>query len=384
MYKIIFLMGLVSFFADITAGGAKSIIGPFLYTLGASPIIIGFIAGLGEFAGHTLRFIFGYIVDKTKKYWSFTIGGYLLSLFSIPLLSFALNWQIVGFLVFIERVGKAIRTPARDTILSFAIKKAKYGIGFGIHKVLDQFGEFLGPIFVSFLLYLTYNDYKKTFLWLIIPSIFALVVLIYTKSKYKFEIENLNNESTDRENNEIFNPIFWIYLISLCFIAVSYADFPIIAYHVKLNNLLSINMIPILYAIGMITAAFSAIFFGFLFDKIKYNSLILGILFSLFYPIFAFSYNLNYIFFGIFLWGIGIGIQDSITRSVVANLISPQNRGKAFGIFHSLYGFSWLIGSTVIGYLYSISLHYLILFSILFQIFAIIGIVIMKNVSLKE
>ena len=121
MYFII-LLGIVSLFGDVTYEGARSVAGPYLATLGASASVVGLVAGIGEFVGYALRLASGYLVDRTKAYWSLTFIGYGL-LLSIPLLAFAGHWQLAAVLIVLERMGKAIRSPARDTMLSYATKK---------------------------------------------------------------------------------------------------------------------------------------------------------------------------------------------------------------------------------------------------------------------
>ena len=141
-------MGIISLLGDIVYEGARSISGPYLALLGAGASIIGIVGGIGEFVGYALRLVFGYFADKTKAYWTLTIIGYGL-LLSIPLLAFSNSWQIAAFLLIMERMGKAIRSPARDAILSHATKQVGRGWGFGIHEALDQIGAIIGPLIFS-------------------------------------------------------------------------------------------------------------------------------------------------------------------------------------------------------------------------------------------
>src|SRR5579883_3252369 len=125
--RLIVLFGVISLFADMTYEGGRSITGPFLYVLGASGTAVGIIVGIGEFFGYAFRGLSGYLSDKTKKYWLFTIIGYAINLFAVPLLAFANSWKIAGVLIVLERLGKAVRVPARDAMLSFAAKHTGRG-----------------------------------------------------------------------------------------------------------------------------------------------------------------------------------------------------------------------------------------------------------------
>jgi len=144
------------------------------------------------------------LADKTKAYWFFTICGYTINLFSVPLLAFAPSWQWASLLILSERLGKSIRTPSRDALLSFATKKLGHGKGFGIHEFLDQVGALLGPLWVSFVLLISGN-YKTAFLSLGIPALLAIVLLLYTRLSYKEEVIKESKEETNHLGKPFFS-----------------------------------------------------------------------------------------------------------------------------------------------------------------------------------
>ncbi len=369
--SLIFFLGIVSLFADITYEGARSIIGQYLFVLGSSSLFVGFIAGFGEFIGYFLRILFGYLADKTKNYWLFMIIGYSLNAFSVPLLAFTNNYLIAGILVLLERLGKAIRTPSRDTIISFIGEKYGSGISFGIHEFLDQIGALSGPLLVFLILSLSKNNYKLSFLILIIPAILCLIFLFWTKMKFsnisEIEIRGKRYESFKSSKK------FWIYTIAIGFVSFGFIDFALISYHYKKINLFEPNIIAILYSIAMITDAISSIILGKLFDKFGIKVILFSILLTSFSSPLLFLFNEKMIIFlAIILWGIGIGSQESIMRAYISNIIKKEERATAFGIFNSIYGFSWFIGSLMIGYLYSLSLTYMVILSFSFQIFGLL------------
>ena len=148
-WKFIILLGVVSLLSDICYEGARSISGPFLGTLQASAMVVGVVAGLGEFIGYALRLGSGYLADRTGKYWPITFVGYALNLFAVPLLALAGRWEIAALLLLLERLGKAVRTPARDAMLSHAATQVGRGWGFGFHEAMDQIGAVSGPLMVA-------------------------------------------------------------------------------------------------------------------------------------------------------------------------------------------------------------------------------------------
>ena len=144
----IVLFGVVSLFSDMTHEGASSIRGAYLALLGASAGTIGFISGLGELVGYSMRYVFGRLTDKSKRYWPMTVVGYVLDVLAVPALALVgeHGWIWACALLVIQRMGKAIKKPAKDTIMSFAASQEGVGKSFGIQEVLDQLGAFLGPV----------------------------------------------------------------------------------------------------------------------------------------------------------------------------------------------------------------------------------------------
>lgn len=168
--RFIVVLGLVSLFADMVYEGARSILGPFLVTLGASAAAVGVISGVGEFVGYALRVVAGYAADRTHRYWALTIAGYLLTLVAVPLLGLVGRVDIAFALVIAERLGKAIRTPARDALLSHASYEVGRGVGFGLHEALDQIGAVASPLLLALVLALREGDYGFAFGILAVPG----------------------------------------------------------------------------------------------------------------------------------------------------------------------------------------------------------------------
>ena len=366
--RFVVLLGCVSLFSDMTYEAARSISGPYLSVLGVSGATVGWIAGLGELLGYGLRVVSGYFSDKTRKYWTITIIGYLLNLFSGPLLAFAGYWQLAVVFMITERIGKAIRTPARDAMLSYGAKEMGRGWGFGLHEAMDQTGATLGPLLVSAVLFYKHGSYHEAFLILFIPAIIAMMLLLFARRQYP-KPQDLEIENTIIETKG-FPKLFWLYLLAVIFIAAGYADFPLIAYHFKKVNLMSDATIPILYSVAMAADGLAALFLGKLFDKWGMKTMIYVTIISLFFAPMVFLGGLIWSIFGMVVWGIGMGAQESILKAAVAELIPAYKRGTAFGVFNTGFGVFWFFGSVALGYLYDFSIPWLIVFSIGMQVVA--------------
>lgn len=369
MYFII-LLGIVSLFGDVTYEGARSVTGPYLATLGASASVVGLVAGIGEFTGYALRLASGYLVDRTKAYWLLAFIGYGL-LFSIPLLAFAGYWQLAAVLIILERMGKAIRSPARDTILSYATKEVGRGWGFAVHEALDQVGAVIGPVVFS-LVFLFYGGYREGFTLLWIPALLTLAVLALAKKKVpspqKFETPG----EIRRKNVQGKLPrIFWLYTVFTLLSMAGFANFQLISYHLKVEVVVPDAQIPMIYAIAMGVDAVAALIVGKTYDKVGLISLLAVPLLTLPIPFLAFSYNYSMVLIGIVLWGVVMGIQETIMRAAIADLTPVERRGFAYGVFNTAYGAGWFLGSTLMGLLYEHSISYLILFAVVMELISI-------------
>lgn len=363
--KFIILLGIVSLLADMTYEGARSITGQYLAILGANAVVVGFVAGFGEFIGYALRLVSGYLSDKTHKYWAITITGYFINLLAVPLLALAGSWEIAAVLLIAERMGKAFRTPARDVMLSHACSEVGQGWGFGLHEAMDQIGAIMGPLIVAFVLFFN-GSYQTSFAILLIPAVLALSVLAVSRFLYpnphELEIK------TPKLETKGFKHVYWIYMAAVALIALGFVDFPLIAFHFKNSLIVSDSLTPVFYAIAMGVDALAALVFGRLFDKIGLSIMIVVAVLSAFFAPLVFLGGFYSALVGIALWGIGLGAQESIMRASIAGMSPVQRRGTAYGVFNTIFGIFWFIGSLTMGILYDISIPYLVIFSMVAQL----------------
>jgi predicted MFS family arabinose efflux permease len=366
--RFVLLIGILSFFADFTYEGSRSILGPYLATLQASAAAVGIVSGLGELLGYGLRLVSGRLADQTQKYWPITITGYIIQMSSVPLLALAGNWQIAALLIILERVGKATRNPPRDVMLSHAAKQMGYGWAFGVHEALDQFGALFGPLVVATVLALR-NDYRLAFAALAVPAVINLSLLMLAHWLYPHPEEmevtppNVQTHGLPR--------VFWLYLAGAVLVAAGFADFPLIAYHFAQVSTVSPDAIPVFYAVAMGVGGTGSLVFGRLFDRFGFSILIvLTIITTLFAPL-VFLGSFWAALLGMVLWGLGIGVHESIIPAAVAPMVAPEHRASAYGLFTAGYGIFWFLGSAAIGILYDVSMPALIAFSVVLQLAAV-------------
>lgn len=315
--------------------------------------------------GHGLRLVSGYVSDKIGRYWAITLFGYALNMLAVPALALAGHWEIAAVLMIAERLGKAIRTPARDAMLSYATREIGRGKGFGLHEALDQIGAVLGPLTVAGVLYFR-EGYRTGYVVLFVPAIMAISVLLTARWLYP-QPRNLEVGQPVLETKG-FPGKFWLYLVAVAMIAAGYADFPLIAYHFKKVSVVSDTWIPLFYAIAMGVDAIAALFFGYLFDRKGISILVVASLFSMLFPPLVFLGNFTVAIIGVALWGMGMGAQESVMRAAVAEMVPIARRGTGYGIFNTGYGIFWFLGSALMGVLYDFSLVSLVIFSVVAQL----------------
>ncbi len=362
--QFILLLGVVSMFADITYEGARSITGPYLAILGANATIVGFVAGFGELIGYSIRLVSGYLTDRTKQYWFITFFGYAINLLAVPLLALTDHWPAAAVLIIFERLGKAIRTPARDAMLSYAGQSFGMGVGFGINEALDRLGAMLGPLIVALVLY-TQGSYHEGFALLLLPALLALIVLVIAFRRNPHpEYLVINSPKISTKG---MDRTFLFYMIGASLIAAGFADFPLIAYHFEKTATLSKTMVPIVYGIAMGINALIAPFLGHWYDKRGVLILIIITAVSALFAPLVFLGSESLALLGMILWAIGLGAQESLMRAIIGNMVAIRKRATAYGVFNMAFGLFWFLGSVLMGMLYDYSIAWLVLFILILE-----------------
>ncbi|MFA5272479.1 MAG: MFS transporter [Candidatus Omnitrophota bacterium] len=396
-FQLILLFGLVSLFGDIVYEGARSVNGPYLKTLGANAVIVGIVAGVAEFLGYAIRLASGYFADKTKAYWIFTFLGYGM-LLSVPLLSLVGIWQVAVIFIIMERLGKALRSPAKDTILSQATKQVGTGFGFAIAEVLDQIGAIAGPLIFTALFVLLgkgdrgIGDYQRGYALLWIPFILVMLCVFFAWRRVP-NPQVLEESVIKSPEHEKLSKTFWIYTVFSFVTTIGFANFALIGYHFKARHVLTDAQIPLFYALAMGVDAVAALVIGKTYDifKTRHNNEKAGLVtliaipvFSLFIPGLVFSSRFSLCLAGAIIWGIVMGAHETIMKSAIADLTPLKKRGTGYGIFNTAYGLAIFIGSVLIGLLYEYSILAVIIISVTMEIAAIPVFFVLRKEALSQ
>ncbi|HEU4672527.1 MAG TPA: MFS transporter [Candidatus Limnocylindrales bacterium] len=366
--RFVVLVGVMSLFADFTYEGMRSVSGPYLALLGASATAVGVVSGLGELLGYGLRIVSGRLSDRTGQFWPITIAGYVVQMVAVPALALAGSWPAAAGLILLERIGKATRNPPRDVMLSHAGKEIGVGWAFGLHEALDQAGALIGPLVIALVLALR-NDYRLAFAWLVVPAAITLLVLAVARLQYP-RPEELERHPPD-VRTEGLPRTFWLYLAAASLVAAGFADFPIIAFHFQQAAVVSTPAVPFLYAVAMGLSGLASLVFGRLFDRTGIRILVPLTIVTAAYAPLAFLGGPLVAGLGVALWGIGMGVHESIVPAAVALMAPANRRASAYGLFTAAYGIAWFVGSAAMGLLYDVAFPVLIGFAIVAELAAI-------------
>lgn len=363
---VIIIFGIISLLGDMVYEAARSANSQYFNLLNVNAAQVGLVFGIGEFLGYMLRLFSGIISDKSGKYWLFIFIGYGM-LIVIPLMGFTKNWNILIVLILMERIGKSLRSPAKDTIVS-GVAENQIGIGFafGLQEALDQIGAFLGPLIFTLVFYLAGKDgisiYQLGYKVLVIP--FILLMFFVTFAYRKIEREHLVPSLDAKEfQNEKLGSTFWAYTAFTFFCTLGFVNFSTVGFHLKANNLMSDGNITLLYAVAMIVDAITALIVGRAYDSKKKKTgrktggllvLVLIPFITFLLPFLTLSYSTTLIIIGMVIFGIVMGTHETIMRSAIADIAPFHKRGTSYGVFNTGYGLALLGGSSLMGWFYNL------------------------------
>jgi MFS family permease len=363
-FSFVLTMGIVNLFADLTYEGGASINGQFLQSLGASAAAVSIIAGVGEFFGYSLRLGAGYIADRAQKYWLITFVGYAINLLAVPALALAGNWPIAAALIITERVGRAIRKPTVEAMLSYTTAKHGKGWVYGVNTALDETGATIGPLVVALVLFLK-GSYRTAYALLLISVVLAFVSLVLARFHFP-QPSRLETGQTAQAKG--FTKEYWLNMTAGACFAAGLMSFELISFHLSRTRVVPGAWIPLFLAISTGIGVLASLLLGKMFDRAAMPTLATAVVLSSMFSPFVFFGGFYVVLLGLILWGIGYATQDTLLKALVAGMLPEGSRSLAFGLYYAGYGVGWLAGSVVIGLLYERSLPLLIGFSVILQL----------------
>ncbi|MEW2288084.1 MFS transporter [Streptomyces sp. NPDC047841] len=367
-WRFIVWFGVVSLLADFVYEGARSVTGPLLASLGASSLVVGVVTGAGEAAALGLRLVSGPLADRTRRFWGLSIGGYALTVVSVPPLGVVGVLWAACALVIAERVGKAVRSPAKDTLLSHATAATGRGRGFAVHEAMDQVGALIGPLTVAGVLALSGDAYGPALGVLAVPGVAVLLLLFRLRARVP-DPEAYERQATAPPGKPApdgpapprrLPAAFWTYAAFTAVTTAGFTTFGVLSYHLVRQHLMTTAWVPVLYAAAMAVDAVAALATGWVYDRTGPRVLAVLPVLAAAVPALAFTHTVAPAVAGALVWGAATGIQESTLRATVADLVPSPRRATAYGVFAGVVGGATLVGGALTGALYGYSVPLLI------------------------
>jgi hypothetical protein len=386
-WRVVVGFGLVSLAADMVYEGARSVTGPLLASLGASAVLVGLVSGAGEATALLLRVVFGSWADRSRRYWSLTFVGYGLTAVCVPALAITpllagAGLALACILILGERLGKAVRSPAKTALLAHAAAAVGLGRGFGVHQALDQIGAVAGPLLVAAVAAAAGTLWPAMAV-LIVPGAVAMLMLLRiwrsmdspdagSDATGATEQTSEGGESLLSRLHGGLPRVFWLFAAAAAAASAGLVTFAVISYHLAQDQVVPVAAVPVIYAAAMGASALAALGSGWLFDHNKGGAL-LGLPFLVSaVPVLAFATSPLVAIVGALLWGAAGGVLESTVKALVADLVPASRRATAYGVFAAVQGAAAIAGGVMAGALYERSLPILIAAVIVTQIIALV------------
>jgi hypothetical protein len=381
--------GVVSLAADMVYEGARSVTGPLLASLGASAVLVGLISGAGEATALLMRLVFGSWADRSRRYWTLTFAGYGLTAVCVPALAVTpflagAGLALACVLILGERLGKAVRSPAKTALLAHAAAAVGLGRGFGVHQALDQIGAVAGPLLVAAVAAAAGTIWPAMAI-LIIPGALAMLMLARIWRSMGNPVAGGEDAATTEpiaapeRRESLFSRlhgglprVFWLFAAASAAASAGLVTFAVISFHLTQDHVVSVAAVPVIYAAAMAAEAFAALGSGWVFDRTR-GAVLIGLPFVISaVPVLAFAGSPLMAITGAVLWGAAGGVLDSTVKALVADLVPASRRATAYGVFAAVQGAAAIGGGVMAGALYERSLPILIAAVVITQIIALV------------
>lgn len=360
----VFAISLVSLLNDASSEIIYPLLPLFLSaTLGASPAVIGTIEGAAESVSSLLKLFSGYFSDRRGKRKGLVVFGYALASFARPLLAFATTWYQVLAIRMTDRVGKGIRSAPRDAMIADAAAVEERGLAFGFHRAMDHAGAVIGPLLSFALIYLiadnrnqpATDDFTLIFLFASIPALAAVIVVsFFVRESHVQRESGMGLMEKPRFTLRGFDGNFKRFLVIVALFTLSNSSDAFLLLRAREAGV-SVATIPLLWAALHASKVLSSLVGGDLSDRIGRKTLIVSgwLLYAAVYLGFAYVSNVGEAWALFLIYGIYFGLVEGAEKALVADLVRPEQRGTAYGLYNLAFGITVFPASLLMGALWS-------------------------------
>lgn len=353
----VFAIGLVSLLNDASSEIIYPLLPIFLaQSLGATAIEIGTIEGLAESISSLLKLFAGYLSDRFAKRKFLVVAGYSVASIARPLLAFAQTWTQVLAIRLTDRVGKGIRTAPRDAMIADTVRVEQRGLAFGFHRAMDHGGAVIGPLvgYVLVILFVanakspTTREFSRIFLVASVPALLAVLVAIFLMR------ESPQHSSSGNEVKKLslrgFDSNFKRFLLVLALFTLSNSSDSFLILR-AMDSGVSVALVPLLWAAHHGMKVLSSLLGGDLSDRLGRKRLIVSgwILYAAVYAGFAYATSQASLWVLFLVYGIYFGLAEGAEKALVADLVRPEQRGTAYGLYNLAFGVTVFPASFLMG-----------------------------------
>ncbi len=360
LHPNIWFLTIGSFLTDVSSEMLTNLVPLFLYNvLGVQTSIIGLIDGIAEFTASWVKIFSGGLSDRLGKRKNLTVLGYALSTISKPFLYLAVTWEWVLGVRVSDRFGKGIRTAPRDALLADSTGANQRGLAFGLHRAGDTAGAFVGIGVAALIIWLTQSGaahlerhtFQTVVLASIIPAVLAVLILFFgvkevasakkgNGGKLSFSLRSFDNR-------------FKAFLVVIIIFTLGNSSDSFIVLRAQNRGLSVLQIMGMLMTFNAIYASLAGPM-GSLSDRIGRRWLMLAG-----WTVYGFVYlGLALSRTGVDIWvlygiyGAYYALTDGVAKALVADIVTQEQRGTAYGLFNAAIGLSALPASVIAGVLW--------------------------------
>lgn len=342
--------------------------------LGASPKAIGVVEGVAESVSSLLKLFSGYLSDRTGRRKGLVVFGYGLASVMRPLLALTTTWYQVLAVRFTDRVGKGLRSSPRDAMIADAAPPAERGLAFGFHRAMDHGGAVIGPLIGLGLLWLVAADprtpgaadYSTIFLFASVPALLAMLVLIFAvrethaASKQEVgkraEVEASATPTSAKMRLTLrgFDSNFKWFLVLVALFTLSNSTDAFLIRRAQMAGVSTGQGTLLLWSALHLSKVVSSVVGGDLSDRLGRKTLIVSgwLLYAAVYLGFAYVSSTTGAWALFLVYGVYFGLAEGAEKALVADLVRPEQRGTAYGLYNLAFGITVLPASLLMGALW--------------------------------
>jgi MFS family permease len=341
-------LGLTSLFTDVSTEMLIPVLPLFITgTLHASASSLGIIEGVAESTASLLRLSSGWLSDRVGRRKPFLVFGYAISTVAKAAFALASTWPAVLAMRFTDRVGKGLRNPPRDALIADSVTPDQRGKAYGLHRALDTTGAVIGPLVAFAMLNAWPGNYRRIFIASALPGALALLVLgLVVRSRRRAPTPSRPLAQTVRSLGTPFRR----FVMADAVFQLGNSSMAFVLLRAKTGSTFE-GFVPLVYVLYNAVYAGLALPLGAVSDRIGRRRLILAAyaLYAVAYGVLGWSGAPAAAIAAMALLGVQSALIEGAHRSLIADFVSSENRGTAFGIYHTVVGLALLPASILAG-----------------------------------